>query len=77
MFRAGTSAEDSWDDMQVQAEAPAEEIDETAGEYVIEPEIVQEPKALGPVQDAEETGGDAEPVYDLFELGAVEYIEKT
>ena len=27
--------------------------------------------------DAEDTRGDNEPIYDLFELGAVEYAEKT
>lgn len=73
---------DNWDDMQVAAEVEPEP--EIASEPVnemppVEPEIVHEPQAHEPApvveQAAPET--DEEPVYDLFELGAVEYQEET
>jgi methyl-accepting chemotaxis protein len=77
LFAAGAPAQDSWDDMQMEAQAPAEAIHETAEAQFVEPEIVQEPEAHGPAHDAAETGTGEEPVYDLFELGAVEYVENT
>ena len=42
----------------------------------VEAEIVPEPEAAAPVEE-QAVEADEEPIYDLFELGAVEYAEET
>lgn len=84
IFDENPVSDDNWEEMQVTAEEQAEV--EVQPEVVverapvdelppIEPEIVQEPQAHEPVAAVQET--EEEPVYDLFELGAEEYVEET
>jgi hypothetical protein len=42
-----------------------------------EREVVAEQVNVSEAADVEEREEDGEPIYDLFELGAVEYIEET
>jgi hypothetical protein len=84
IFAQAPAADDSWDDMQIAAEEKVEmEIQpEAAAESTpvdepapVEPEIVHEPQAHEPAGAVQESDG--EPIYDLFELGAEEYVEES
>ena len=67
VVEADLSADENWDNMQEQTDdwvkVEVEPVVDNAHVDEIEPEVVPDP--------------DAEPVHDLFELGAVEYVEKT
>jgi hypothetical protein len=87
IFAEQPAADDNWDDMQVKSEEQAEsEAPPEAGISdspvdplpPIEPEIVREPHAYeqAAVRQAEPKI-DEEPIFDLFELGAEEYVEET
>ncbi len=86
IFDDQPAADDNWADMQVKADEQAEvqqepEIESAPVDRLpsVEPEIVQEPRTHEPAVHVEEAAPetDEEPVYDLFELGAVEYMEET
>ena len=86
IFADESVADDNWADMQVKADErvevqPEPEIESAPVDELptVEPEIVQEPQTHEPAGLVEETvpETDEEPVYDLFELGAVEYMEET
>jgi hypothetical protein len=78
LFESGPAVEENWDAMQAEAEPEAA----SAPVYkrpVVEYEIVQEPQSHEPavVIDEAVPETDEEPVYDLFELGAVECVKET
>ena len=82
IFAEEPAVEDKWDDMQVAAEEePEPEIESAPVDELppIEPEIVKAPQAHEPAPVVEQAvpETDEDPVYDLFELGAVEYQEET
>ncbi len=79
LFESAPAVEENWDDMQAEA-APEAEIAPVDEKPVVEPEIVMEPQAHEPAAVAKDEvvpEVDEEPVYDLFELGAVEYVNET
>jgi hypothetical protein len=70
IFAEDAAVDQSWEEMQAQPEPAAEEIP------VVEPEVVPVPESADAVEEpAAET--DEEQIYDLFDLGAVEYVEET
>ncbi len=66
-MEADLSADENWDNMQEQTDdwvkVEVEPVVDNAHVDEIEPEVVPDP--------------DEESVHDLFELGAVEYVEET
>ena len=86
LFAGNPAANENWDDMQgqvnkqVEVEIKPETKNEPADELpAVEPEIVPEPAAPASAVSMDETMPETgeEPVYDLFELGAVEYVKET
>jgi methyl-accepting chemotaxis protein len=79
------SAEDDWENMQGGVAGPMQQpevrIESEAAEVppAAAPETSEQPDEISSNEQVDEgiQGSDEEPVYDLFELGAVEYVEET
>jgi methyl-accepting chemotaxis protein len=86
VFAEEAAADQSWEEMQAQPEPQVEYEPEVESAPVEEPvaeeapaveaEVVPEPEAAAPVEE-QASEAEEEPIYDLFELGAVEYAEET
>ena len=86
LFAGDRGAGENWDDMQAQADdrtmvetEPAVESAPVDKPPAVEPEVVPDPEPSAPARSMDDSMQDAdkEMIYDLFELGAVEYAEKT
>ncbi len=86
LFAGGPVAGENRDDMHGQADdrvkvevEPAVESTPVDKISAVEPEVVPEPEAPASAGNMDDSmpEADEEPVYDLFELGAVEYAEET
>jgi methyl-accepting chemotaxis protein len=86
LFAGNPGAGENWDDMQAQADdrtkveaEPAVESAPVDKSPAVEPEVVPDPEPSAQARSMDDSMPDAneEMIYDLFELGAVEYAENT
>ena len=86
IFAGGQDEGESWDEMQSQTcdretteTEPAIESVPVDESQAVDPEIVPDPEPSTQARSMDDSTADAdeEAIYDLFELGAVEYEEKT